>query len=143
MALFNEFGGDAFPVTLDSGGVSPQSISDDAVVKTQWAAYIRARDQGHMEWVEEARKFDDYYFGKQWDQSVADALAAQRRPSNTINLILSTVNTVVGEYIKSRQDISFQPMGKGANQDTASSLRFLFKQIALNNKSEQKEKRSK
>ena len=140
MALFNEFGGDAFPAAISSGDVSPQSITEDEVVKTQWAAYIRARDAGHLKWVEEARKFDDYYFGKQWDQDTVDTLSAQNRPSNTINLILSTVNTVVGEYIKSRQDISFQPMGKGANQDTASSLRFLFKQIALNNKSEQLEK---
>lgn len=140
MALFNEFGGDPLTKALSAGDVQPQSISEDEIVKTQWAAYIRARDAGHMEWVEEARKFDDYYFGKQWDKDVADTLASQKRPSNTINLILSTVNTVVGDYIKSRQDISFQPMGKGANQETASSLRFLFKQIALNNKSEQKEK---
>ncbi len=132
----NEFGGDAF----SAGDVIPQDSEEDAKVKTQWAAYTRARDAGHLKWVEEARKFDDYYFGNQWDKDVADTLASQKRPSNTINLVLSTINTVVGTYIKSRQDISFQPMGKGANQDTASSLRFLFKQIALNNKSEQKEK---
>lgn len=140
MAKLNEFGGDALSVALSAGDVQPQASDDDDVVKTQWAAYTRARDAGHLDWVLEARKFDDYYFGKQWDKDVADKLASQRRPSNTINLVLSTINTVVGTYIKSRQDISFQPMGKGANQDIASSLRFLFKQIALNNKSEQKEK---
>lgn len=132
----NEFGGDAFDTSI----VEAQDSEEDAIVKTQWAAYTRARDSGHLIWVEEARKFDDYYFGNQWDKDVADQLSAQRRPSNTINLVLSTINTVVGTYIKSRQDISFQPMGKGANQDTAASLRFLFKQIALNNKSEHKEK---
>ncbi len=132
----NEFGGDA----VDTSPVAPQDSEEQAVVKTQWAAYTRARDAGHLAWVEEARKFDDYYFGKQWDKDVEDKLASQRRPANTINLVLSTINTVVGTYIKSRQDISFQPMGKGANQDTATSLRFLFKQIALNNKSAQKEK---
>jgi len=109
MALFNEFGGDALSTAISAGDVQPQSITEDEVVKTQWAAYIRARDAGHLEWVEEARKYDDYYFGKQWDQDVADSLAAQNRPSNTINLILSTVNTVVGDYIKSRQDISKRP----------------------------------
>ncbi len=136
MTTVNEFGGDAF----NTGDVQPQGSTEDDVVKTQWAAYTRARDAGHLTWVEEARKFDDYYYGKQWDDDVANALAAQKRPSNTINLVLSTVNTVVGTYIKSRQDISFQPMGKGANQNTASSLRFLFKQIALNNKTAHKEK---
>jgi len=136
MTKVNEFGGDAF----NTGDVEPQGTTEDDVVKTQWAAYTRARDAGHLDWVEEARKYDDYYFGKQWDDDVVNTLAAQKRPSNTINLVLSTVNTVVGTYIKSRQDISFQPMGKGANGVTASSLRFLFKQIALNNKTAQKEK---
>ena len=109
MTTVNEFGGDAF----NAGDVEPQGITEDDIVKTQWAAYTRARDAGHLDWVEEARKYDDYYFGEQWDKDVADTLAAQKRPSNTINLVLSTVNTVVGTYIKSRQDISFQPMGKG------------------------------
>jgi len=135
----NVFGGDA-EITIPVGNVPVQASGDDAIVEKQWTMYTRARDAGHLDWVEEARKFDDYYFGEQWDENVKNTLDAQKRPAHTINMILSTVNAVVGEYIKSRQDISFQPMGKGASQETAKSLRFLFKQIATNNKSEQKEK---
>lgn len=138
----NIYGGDietnVDPVTAEQ----MKFQSDDAfnVVHDQWSAYTRARDAGHLDWVEEARKFDDFYYGDQWDSDIKATLDAQKRPYHTINLVLSTVNAVVGEYIHSRQDISFVPIGKGASAETASALRFLFKQIALNNKSEQQEK---
>jgi len=136
MAKQNPFGGDAEPVVENS----PLSVEELDIVENQWQAYTRARDAGHLEWVEEARNFDNYYYGDQWEDETKQTLDAQGRPYYSVNLVLSTVNAVVGEYIKSRQDISFVPMGKGANQEAASSLRFLFKQIATNNKSEQKEK---
>lgn len=136
----NPFGGDAPNPPVDENHLKPQSAEADAAVKQQWDAYIRARDAGHLDYIRDARKFDDFYFGEQWDTEIVNVLNAQRRPAHTVNLILSTVNSVVGEYIRSRQDISFVPQGKGANKDTANSLRFLFKQIALNNDSEQKEK---
>jgi hypothetical protein len=139
MKEMNVYGGDA-EQTIPAKDVSAQSTGDDAIVERQWTMYTRARDAGHLDWVEEARQYDEYYFGNQWDDDVKNTLNAQKRPAHTVNMILSTVNAVVGEYIKTRQDISFQPMGKGANQETATSLRFLFKQIALNNKSAHKEK---
>lgn len=134
----NAYGGDS--ETLDQRKLDEYNPQEVDKVNKQWAAYTRARDAGHLDWVEEARKFDNFYVGEQWETSVKQTLDAQKRPHQTINLILSTVNAVAGEYIRSRQDISFQPMGKGANPDTAKALRFLFKQIALNNDSEVKEK---
>lgn len=131
----NDFGGDKEKLDKEPT-YSPEEVDK---VNQQWSAYTRARDAGHLDWVREARKFDDFYYGKQWDDNILQALNAQKRPAQTFNLVLSTVNAVVGEYIKSRQDINFVPQGKGANQDTAKSLRFLFKQIALNNDSEAKE----
>jgi hypothetical protein len=133
----NAFGGDA-PVKAEKSPV--QTSEDENVVRNQWSAYTRARDAGHLDYVRDARKFDKFYYGEQWDDDVLNTLNAQKRPAHTVNLILSTVNAVTGEYIRSRQDISFVPQGKGAHQDTANSLRFLFKQIALNNDSEHKEK---
>jgi hypothetical protein len=134
----NSFGGDV--TKLPRPDLVAQTPEQDAAVHQQWSSYIRARDAGHLDYVAEARKFDDFYYGDQWEDAVKITLDAQKRPYHTVNLVLSTVNAVVGQYIKSRQDISFSPMGKGAHQDTATSLRFLFKQIALNNDSEQKEK---
>ncbi len=138
MTAKNAFGGDLEP--NNAPATHNNSIEEDDIVDQQWVAYTRARDAGHLDWVEEVRQFDDYYYGDQWDQDTKNTLDAQKRPYHTVNLVLSTVNAVLGEYIKSRQDISFAPMGKGAKQETANALRFLFKQIAINNKSEHKEK---
>ena len=137
---FNEFGGDLIEDNKQALATIDQTPEEYNTVENQWQAYTRARDAGHLDWVEEARNFDNYYYGDQWDDEIKSTLDAQGRPYYSVNLVLSTVNAVIGEYIKSRQDISFVPMGKGANQETSSSLRFLFKQIATNNKSEQKEK---
>ena len=137
---FNEFGGDLIEDNKQALAAADQTPEEYNIVENQWQAYTRARDSGHLDWVEEARNFDNYYYGNQWDDEIKQTLDAQGRPYYSVNLVLSTVNAVIGEYIKSRQDISFVPMGKGANQEAASSLRFLFKQIAINNKSEHKEK---
>lgn len=136
----NEFGGDNLIPSSNTQNFAPQSPEADLAVRNQWAAYTRARDAGHLDYVREARMFDAFYYGDQWEDGIKTTLDAQKRPWHTVNLILSTVNAVTGEYIRSRQDISFVPQGKGAHADTANSLRFLFKQIALNNDSEQKEK---
>jgi len=138
---FNAFGGDYIETdNMQAIAGLEQTPEQDLIVERQWSSYTRGRDAGHLDWVEEARQYDEYYYGNQWDDEVTQTLDAQGRPHYSVNLVLSTVNAVIGEYIKSRQDISFVPMGKGANQETASSLRFLFKQIAINNKSEHKEK---
>ena len=137
---FNAFGGDYVEDNKQALVELTQTPEQDAIVEQQWSAYTRARDAGHLDWVEEARGYDEYYYGDQWDDDIKSTLDAQGRPHYSVNLVLSTVNAVIGEYIKSRQDISFVPMGKGAKQETASSLRFLFKQLAINNKSEHKEK---
>ena len=138
----NEFGGDLLPSTDNAQAIAllEQTPEESRIAENQWLAYTRARDSGHLDWVEEARNFDDYYYGDQWEKEAKTLLDSQGRPYYSVNLVLSTVNAVIGEYIKSRQDISFVPMGKGANQETGSALRFLFKQIAINNKSEHKEK---
>lgn len=131
---FNAYGGDY--IEPEEKVLYNQSIEADEIADDQWDQYIRARDSGHLDYVEEARMFDEYYRGEQWDDETKQTLDAQGRPYHTINLCLSTVNAIIGSYIKSRQDISFAPSGKGADAGTANALRFLFKQIALNNKSD-------
>ena len=117
---FNEFGGDLIEDNKQALAGVDQTPEEYQIVENQWQAYTRARDSGHLDWVEEARSFDNYYYGDQWDDEVKTTLDAQGRPYYSVNLVLSTVNAVIGEYIKSRQDISFVPMGKGANQEAAS-----------------------
>jgi hypothetical protein len=137
----NPYGGDLDTAEQEQNlQIYTPGTAEMETVNQQWRMYTRARDAGHLDYVRDARKYDDFYVGEQWDDSVVQVLDQQKRPHHTINLVLSTVNAVVGEYIRSRQDISFKPQGKGASDDVAKSLRFLFKQIALNNDSEYRER---
>ena len=113
--------------------LKPQSIEDQQLAHQQWNRYVRARDNGHLQYVEMAKKCDAFYRGDQWDKSDLSKLEAEGRPALTINTILPTVNTVLGEQSTRRADIQFKPR-RGGDQDVATVLTKLYMQIADNNK---------
>ena len=106
---------------------------EETITSTQWDRYVRARDNGHIDYIDLAKKCDAYYQGEQWDNADVNALDAEGRPALTINTILPTVNTVLGEQASRRADIRFKPR-RGADQETADTLTKLFLQISDNNK---------
>lgn len=112
-----------------------QAEADQQAANRNWRAYVRARDNGHLDWLKIAKKCDQYYTGDQWEKDVTDDLDGQQRPHSTINMVLSTVNSILGEHIRQRQEILFSPRGKGATEDVAAALSFVAKQIQYNNKS--------
>jgi len=99
----------------------------------QWDRYVRARDHGHLEYIHMAKKCDDFYRGDQWDMEDQDALEAEGRPALTINTVLPTVNTILGEQSSRRADIRFKPR-RGGDQALADTLTKVFMQISDNNK---------
>jgi len=113
--------------------IKPQTIEDQQLAHQQWNRYVRARDNGHLQYVEMAKKCDAFYRGDQWDKSDLSKLEAEGRPALTINTILPTVNTVLGEQSTRRADIQFKPR-RGGDQDVATVLTKLYMQIADNNK---------
>lgn len=106
---------------------------EEEITRTQWARYERARDNGHLDYVEMALKCDEYYQGEQWDADDASALEAEGRPALTINTILPTVNTILGEQSSRRADVKFKPR-RGGDDDVAHTLNKLYMQIADSNK---------
>ena len=90
--------------------IKTQSIEDQQLAHQQWNRYVRARDNGHLQYVEMAKKCDAFYRGDQWDQVDLAALEAEGRPALTINTILPTVNTVLGEQSTRRADVQFKPI---------------------------------
>jgi hypothetical protein len=80
-----------------------------------------------------AKKCDAYYQGDQWDFQDAAILDAEGRPALTINTILPTINTVLGEQSTRRADIQFKPR-RGGEEEVAHTLNKLYMQIADNNK---------
>ena len=106
---------------------------EEVITRTQWDRYVRARDNGHLDYVDLAKKCDAYYQGEQWDSTDIAALDAEGRPALTINTILPTINTVLGEQSTRRADIRFKPR-RGGDQEIADVLTRLYMQIADNNK---------
>ena len=103
------------------------------VASKQWDRYTRARDNGHLEYIEMAKKCDAFYRGDQWELDDLHALDNEGRPALTINTILPTVNTVLGEQSTRRADVQFKPRRSG-EADVAQTLTKLYMQIADNNK---------
>lgn len=106
-------------------------IDTDLAMK-QWVRYAWARDNGHSAYVQKADKCDAFFRGDQWDRADKARLENVRRPALTINKILSTISTVMGEQIFNRAETSFRPRN-GAPSETADILNKVFKQIADNN----------
>ena len=105
------------------------------IATNQFERYERARDNGHLDYIETAKKCDAFYRGNQWDPADVATLDDEGRPALTINTILPTINAVLGEQRTRRADVQFKPRGNGV-QETADVLTKLYLQIADNNKME-------
>ena len=106
---------------------------EEEISSTQFYRYERARDNGHLDYIEMARKCDAYYQGEQWDEMDVAELDSAGRPALTINTILPTINTILGEQSNRRADVKFKPR-RNTNNETAEVLTKLYMQIADNNK---------
>jgi len=105
---------------------------DNAVAEANWVAYQRARDSGHEDWLDVAKKCDNFYLGEQWEQADRDKLEAEGRPVLTINEILKVVNAFLGKQSKQRADLDFKPR-RDATSDSAKMINQLSEQILDNN----------
>lgn len=107
----------------------PQNIE---LARTQWERFEYLKVRGHNAFVEKAARCESFFAGDQWEQADLDTLKAQRRPALTINKIISTLGTMMGEQIYNRNDTTFRP-STGARAETAESLSMLWKQLAQDN----------
>lgn len=98
----------------------------------QHERYVRARDNGHKDYVALAKKCDLFYQGIQWHPD--DVAALGDRPWLTINEILPTVNAVFAEQSARRSDVQFKPTRGGGSQELANVLNKVFEHVANRNK---------
>jgi len=96
-------------------------VEKERVAEDQWSRYVRARDGGHVSFVEKADLCDSYYRGDQWDPQDIQKLDSEGRPHLTINMILATVNAVIGEQTAKRVEFRYKP-SVGGSEDTATAL---------------------
>lgn len=107
---------------------------EEELTRVQWERYERARDNGHLDYVELAKRCDEYYRGEQWNEDDVAVLESEGRPALTVNTILPTVNTILGEQSNRRADIQFKPRRGDSSEEVAHTLNKLYMQIADNNK---------
>jgi hypothetical protein len=98
-----------------------------------WNRYAWLRDNGHLDFVNKAKRCEDFFVGLQWDPNDLALLKSYRRPALTINKIISTISNVMGEQIFNRTDIAFKPRNEGATSEVADALTKVFMQISDNN----------
>lgn len=100
-----------------------------ALASEVWNRYQFCRDNGHVHFIKKAEKCERFFSGDQWDAGDLARLREQRRPALTINKILPTIGSVMGEQIKNRAEITFRPR-QPAFAETADALNKVFKQIS-------------
>ena len=81
---------------------------NSTVAREQWQRYTYCRDTGHLLYIDKARKCEEFFAGIQWDANDLNALREQRRPALTINKILGTLSTILGEQINLRSEIAYK-----------------------------------
>jgi Uncharacterized protein conserved in bacteria len=91
----------------------------------QWDRYVYMRDTGHTQFIEKADKCVKFFQGIQWDKADLDKLMSESRPALTINKIISTLSTIMGEQIFNRMEVSFRPKN-GAPAEMADVLNKLW-----------------
>jgi len=105
---------------------------DHDISSEQWDRFVYCRDRGHLDFLAKADKCEKFFAGMQWDQRDLNALTLARRPALTINKIISTISSVMGEQIYNRAEVLFRP-ASGAPVEVADALSKVWMQIAQNN----------
>lgn len=97
-----------------------------AVAQLNWDRYVRARDAGHTDYIAIAKRCNDFYMGNQWSEEDIAALKEQNRPYLTVNRILPTINTILGEQVNKRAQINFVP-----KHDSSPELAQVLNKVAI------------
>lgn len=102
------------------------------VAADQWSRFRWNAENGHYKFLRKADMCDKFFIGLQWTQEDLNALKLARRPALTINKIISTVSTILGEQIYNRSEVLYRPAA-GANAETADAMSKVWMQISQNN----------
>lgn len=91
------------------------------IARKNWEEFKDCDDTGHRDYVKRAKRNNDFYAGEQWDKADKERLEREGRPALTLNLILSTVNAMIGEQLDRKVDAIFSP-DVGGDPNTANAL---------------------
>ncbi len=106
---------------------------EGTLVNATWCRYDYMRDSGHDQFIQVAEKCQSFWWGDQWREDDIARLRANRRPALTVNLVLQTMDVMVGEQIGGRNEIRFSPRYGNIDDSTATALNKTFKHISQGN----------
>jgi len=106
---------------------------NDTLASDMWYRFRWCLERGHYDFLAKADKCDRFFAGEQWTAEDLNALQLARRPALTINKIISTVSTIMGQQIYNRNEVTFRPAGEGGTSAVADALQKVWMQIAANN----------
>ena len=101
--------------------------------RDNWHRFQEAYKSGHATYVQNASRNNQFYIGNQWIENDKRRLELEGRPALTLNMILSTVNAMIGEQLERKVEGVFRPSGTG-NEDTAFALNAVTRAILDTNK---------
>lgn len=106
-------------------------LTDDYQIATQMRSwYEDARDRGHKTYIAAARECERMYTpGEHWTDAEKDYFESVGRVPIEVNGIFNGINTIIGEQIYTRVDVTCRPKKAPANQETAEILSKLFLHI--------------
>jgi len=108
-------------------------MTDNAeLAREQWTRFVDCRDRGHLSFINLADKCDKFTVGEQWSQADMDLLKEAGRPALTINKVLPTISTLLGNQIQNRTEVLLRPQN-GASSQVADALSKVWMQISQNN----------
>ena len=119
-------------VAISDTQPSFQPAEDYQLAQQQWQRYIYMRDNGHLEFMGRADRCMKFTWGDQWETADIAALRASGRPALTINKLLSTVSTLLGEQLDTRTETQFLARNPD-HDDTADALNKVYKFIEDSN----------
>ena len=113
---------------MEGQGIDKTS-KDYQIAERNYQRYKRARDSGHTEYLKKAEQCGKFYKGDQWNEDDLESLKSAGRPALTINKVLSTVNTLLGE--QSSRRASFQAkVRKDGSQELANIISKVMLQVS-------------
>lgn len=112
------------------------TVRDDTVTaRDNYERFRRVYDGGHESFIKTALRCEEFYRGEQWREEDRKKLDEEGRPALTLNTILSTVNSIIGEQLERKLDLNFRP-GPGGDDETAFALNTVTRCILAANRFE-------
>lgn len=105
-----------------------KSTDPKMVARDNQTRFEEANSAKHTAFIKRAVRNNNFYAGEQWDKDDKARLDREGRPALTLNMILSTVNAIIGEQLERKVEVVYRPRDYG-DENTAYALNAITRSI--------------